>query len=555
MAPMSSASLIALLMIIILPLVLGIVSFLIKSKQADQLIGLSLMFSIIDLIILVLGGELTFSLPLAFLGETISLSISKTAVALYGLLLIGLGVLIFLKPAERKRPRSRFDTALIIFSMSFGGLAFFSNQFMIRYIALEVVGLLAALAACRGYDREGFQRFANIFLTLRIGDIGLLVSILLILPISGTLAIPEMIETATALPLSQRSWVVVGLVLAGLVKKGVIPFAGWQERAWASRKSPAVWISGFLMPGLGMYLLYRVSPILASDPVFRFGLPVLGLVLVFAQMIAGLRQVGRQSRFGRMGSVLNAFVLLIAGLGSGTLLRDYFLVLLIGRLVIFLSEREGRHIQWRSLDGITPLLNISILTLHWGTFPVWLRAVWIVLCVLVVFWDRELIVRESTVPDELWYDDRVLLTNLIEKIYQTLEVNLFSRGLENLARLFRRAVEGLHQQFELKVLSTGLVGIAGYFGKAANWLRTNFELGFDRIWAGLGKGLIRVSTGWLTRVETGVDDKAAEWTAEVLEVVDQQEQELKTRPMHRDLVWVPILMLCILIFLFIFQGG
>jgi hypothetical protein len=549
---MDSMVLVALSLLFVLPLFVGIFIVVIHSFSNRWLLGAMLVLSLLTLTWLALAGEQTINLPFSFLGEPISLSISKTAIALYAALLIVLGVLVYFR---RPRPIafSRYETSLLAFSLSAGMLAFFSNQFMIRYIALEIVGLLASMAVCPSPGKDGFRRFGKVFLTLRIGDIGLLASILLIQAESGTLLISEMVEAAVALPLPQQAWAVAGFVLAGLVKMGVIPFTGWQEEAWSINKSPVMWIPAFLMPGLGMYLLYRVYPILASASVFRIGLPLLATVLVFLQLLAGWKK----PRFVRLGSALNAFVLLIAALGSGALLRDYFLGLMVFRLIVFLKDRETVQHRWSLLVFFPILLNLTILALHWETFSTLTWMLWIGLTACLVLLELNSNKRERDEAAEVIKVEAGpgTLTVLAEWLYEHLEMRLFSEGVLSLASAFSRLVGGLHHHLEINGLDRGLVCLAEWFSKAVDWLRRNFEMGFDRIWAGLGKLLSRVSGGWLRGVEISGDRKAAVWVEDMIQSVDEREQELQSRPLHRDLIWIPVLMVFILVFLYFVRGG
>lgn len=550
---MDSVAFVALSLLFLLPLLMGVFSIVIKSLPGGRLLWATLGLSLTALALLAWTGERVYDLPFTFLGEPVSISVSITAVVLHSLLLIVLGGLLFLKRTKHHQSASRYETTLLAFGLSSGMLAFFSNQFMIRYIALELVGLVAAMAVCPSPDREGFRRFGKVFLTLRIGDIGLLASILLIQAESGTLSIPEMVDTAVALPLPQRTWAVVGFVLAGLVKMGVFPFTDWQEQAWSVRKSPAMWIPGFLMPGLGMYLLYRIYPILASASLFRVGLPILAVVLVFSQWIKGRGK----PRFVWMGSALNAFVLMIAALGSGALLRDYFLGLLVFRLIVFLQDGEIVKHRWSPLELFPLFLNLTVLALHREAFSTLTWVTWIGLTGCLVLWGLKFMNQEKSeaVEPAAPGNSAGALTVLAEWLYRYLELGLFSRGVVWLADSFSRLVGGLHQHLEINVFSLGLVRLAGWFGKAAGWLRRNFEMGFDRIWTGLGKCLSRISSGWLSGVENGTDQKAAVWVEDVMQSVDEREQELQARPLHWDLAWIPILMLVILVFLYFVQGG
>ena len=549
---MDSMALGSLSLLFVLPLVLGVFVVVINSFSNRRLVGAVLALSLAALPWLALAGERTINLPFSFLGEPISLSISKTAIALFAVLLVVLGVLVVFRE-ERAVDISRYETSLLAFSLSAGLLAFFSNQFMIRYIALEIVGLLAAMAVCPTLKREGFRRFGKVFLTLRIGDIGLWASILLIQAESGTLSIPEMVEAAVALPLPQRTWAVIGFVLAGLVKMGVFPFTAWQEEAWSVRKSPLMWIPAFLMPGLGMYLLYRVYPVLASASLFRIGLPILAVILIFSQWLTSRGK----PRFVQLGSALNAFVLIIAALGSGALLRDYFLGLLVFRFIVFLQDRETAKRRWRILDYFPIVLNLTILILHWETFSIQTWVTWIALSVCLALWGLKFAKQESGEVDESVVSGKGAgpLTVLAEWLYRHLEMGLFSQGVVWLAGSFSHLVGGLHQHLEINGLDRGLVRFAAWFGKAMDWLRRNFEMGFDRIWAGLGKLLARISGGWLRGVEISGDQKAAVWVEDMVQSVDEHEQHLQSRPLHHDLAWIPILMLVILVFLYFVRGG
>ena len=558
MTAVHNAALAVLYLLFLLPLLLGVFSIFRKPLPTDRLIESLLGLSLAGTGFLAWAGEQTFDLPISFLGEWVSLSISMTAVVLYALLVVGLGVLLHVNRVRQERSLLRSERVLLAFSLSFGVLAFFSNQFMIRYMALEAVGLLAALAACLSFDREDYHRFKNIFLTLRIGDMGLLASILMILPESGTLAIPEMVDAAIALPLPRRSWIAAGFIFAGMVKMGVIPFMDWQKQAWSIKNSPGVWIPGFLMPGLGMYLLYRIYPVLASIPLFRIGLPVFAAVLIVSQIAAGFLEKRVHPRFVRMGSILNSFVLLIAASGSGKLLRDYFLGLILYRFIVYLQERNPKGQKKRLIDFFPVMMNLTVMVLHWEVFSPLGRWAWIGLSVCVSVWDQLLARRAETgegVEAQVLKPGSGMLMPWAEKIYQVFEINLFSRGVVRLMDCFTRLVNGLHQKVEINVLSQGLENLAALFGKAAGWTQRNFEMGFDRIWTGLGTILTKVSAGWLRGFENNADQKVVIWTEDVMQSVDEREQEIQSRPLRRDLAWIPILMLVILGFLYILQGG
>ncbi|MBG0770697.1 MAG: hypothetical protein H0S82_03265 [Anaerolineaceae bacterium] len=515
----------------LIPFLLGVISIFIKSFPADRLMRVVLGLSALAVLLLLWGGEMTLPVPLFFLGEPISLSLSTTALLLCLFLLGVLGVLLHLNRVKSGRILSRFNFLILNFSLCFGFLAFFSNQFMIRYIALELVGLLAAASMRQSLTPEAFKRFEDIFLTLRIGDICLLSSILLILPYSGNLVIPEMIAAAEVMPLAQRSWVVLGFILAVMVKMGVFPFSGWQKRARATMDTPAFWTTDFLMPALGMYLLYRVQPLIDSDPLFQVAVPILAAGVIVVRMAISYFDQRPYVRFIHLGSVMNAFILLMAAYSTGPALRVYFLGLLLHRLGLYLQAQEILPKRWGVMAFFPVALNLAILVPHLNLFPTALTAGWVALTVLTFFWDRHL----ST---------RVLSPQATKAC---------------VARDWRRPVaalaEGLYQHLEINLFSNGVVRLAGAFTGLADWVQNSVEMGFDRVWTGLGKLLKVISTGGLNVLEIGADKKTIGWVDDMMQSVDAREQDVQSRSLRQDLIWIPILMLVILGFLSISQGG
>ena len=226
-------------------------------------------------------------------------------------------------------------------------------------------------------------------------------------------------------------------------------------------------------------------------------------------------------------------------------------------LIVFLQDGEIVKHRWSPLELFPLFLNLTVLALHREAFSTLTWVTWIGLTGCLVLWDLKFMNQEKSeaVEPAAPGNSAGALTVLAEWLYRYLELGLFSRGVVWLADSFSRLVGGLHQHLEINVFSLGLVRLAGWFGKAAGWLRRNFEMGFDRIWTGLGKCLSRISSGWLSGVENGTDQKAAVWVEDVMQSVDEREQELQARPLHWDLAWIPILMLVILVFLYFVQGG
>ena len=78
-------------------------------------------------------------------------------------------------------PRASYQGALTLVALAAGNLAFLSGHFLLRYLALEIVGLcVGAAPLLESGGRERFVHAGWVYLLLRFGDAGLLTAILLL---------------------------------------------------------------------------------------------------------------------------------------------------------------------------------------------------------------------------------------------------------------------------------------------------------------------------------------------------------------------------------------
>jgi formate hydrogenlyase subunit 3/multisubunit Na+/H+ antiporter MnhD subunit len=160
-------------------------------------------------------GPMTLSL-----GSTSLLAAAATAAAL--------GV-----TAAVVEPTSSLVSGTVLLALASGNVAFLSGHFLLRYGALELVGLFIAAAPLlqarnRG-DRDSAAgvHAAWVYLLLRLGDAGLLTAILMLWTHTGTLEITPALAGSAALPIGVQAWVAGGFLLAVAVKIGLWPFHAW----------------------------------------------------------------------------------------------------------------------------------------------------------------------------------------------------------------------------------------------------------------------------------------------------------------------------------------
>lgn len=528
------------------PLILGLLSVFFKPLNKKWVLTVAIGGWIAALLRLLALGEMTFLTSLSFFNEALSFSVSTTAVWLCLLLLVILWLLLFLTPGGQKAPLSPVHFVLLNLALSCGFLAFFSNQFMIRYMALEGVGLLAALTVWDSFSETAFKRFGKIFLMLRIGDLCLLAAILMILPFSNTLDISEMMRVAAEMPLAQRAWVAVGFVLAVLIKMAVVPFAAWLRTAKITAEAPVFWVTDFLMPALGLYLLYRVRPILQSHSLFQTVFFIAAAALILGVIFASHFRRGRYDRLLHLGSALQGFALLLAAFGSGATLRYYFVGLLLLRLGLYFQDRQLLPRTSKFLPFIFLALNTALLMPQVGELQLLFSVGWALLTVMTFGWDLLMLnrlqaetvtqfvldaptagVRATDQPDEAG-DLLTPLTCFSERLYQRLEITCFQDGTVKLSQAF---------------------------GAIASWFQRTIEGGMERVWSGLGETLMALSEWTLAQVEMNPGEQSKKWVGKALDAIDDREQGQQAKPFRQDLIWIPLLLVLIICFLIISQRG
>ncbi len=159
---------------------------------------------------------------------------------------------------------------LVLTALAATGVTLLAGHFLLRYAALEIVALCVAfapLAELRGGRAIWLTCF--VYLLLRFGDVGLLVAIQALWAGSGTLAIGPALAAVPQLPSATLHWAAAGMLVAVWVKVGGWPFQAWLEIGRPLPPRSRAWLYAVLLPNLGLYLLYRVTPLLAGSGPLR----------------------------------------------------------------------------------------------------------------------------------------------------------------------------------------------------------------------------------------------------------------------------------------------
>ncbi len=550
------------LFILFIPLISGIFIVVYKRINVSQVILVEIGLIIASLISLAFLGEKTIFTALTFMREPIIFSVSNTSLLLYLGNVFALSVLIYRNSKLNRNPISHFQATLLNLSLIFGFVAFMSGQFMIRYIALDLIGLLVAIIVLNSFsDTASFKNFAIIFQVLRLGDLSLLASILLISQYSGTLDISQMIYIASNMRIGPRTWVFMGFLFAILIKLAVWPFDIWLRRAKKSGPGISFWISGFLMPSLGYYLLYRVIPIITSNAAFQYVLLLFGLIFFFFSLFITQLRSGSYDRFNRMGSVSSCFFLLAATFISTRYIGYYLLGLVVYRLLLLIQDDLKSPIMTKLILIFPILINGLYIGVNVGNLPILFSTVWLVLTGFMVCWDWKKCSTEQR-QDEPISSEMILhvaeprlgqkISNFAQWLNLNLEINLFSVGLVKLSELFTKFTQWLYQNLEINVFTLGFKKLSKTYNKISAWIRENVEEGFENAWLWISQKLVKISEEAFFRLELKTPEKSGELLDGAINSIKSYERNVLKKQLRWDLALIPLFLIVILVLLAIF---
>lgn len=526
-------------LVFILPLISGLVFAVVKKQQISSLFRVLLSVIILCLLYLSTADEFAVSTQLVFMAEPLWLSFSRTPTLLFLAAALSLGVLFAVNNDETRL--FRWEAVLLMLSLAFGCAAFFSGQFLMRYISLEYVGLIAALSTLAwGEDLISLTRFNVVFILLRLGDLSLLISILLLRVNSGTLNIEDMIKAALELPADQQSWILAGVLVAAAVKLAVWPFRAWLRCAEERKQRLTYWISAILVPSLGMYLLYRFVPIIKSQAVYQTALAVGGLALLSIPLFFELVDRDHVSPFLVISSLMGAAYLIGAASGSSEVLVLYAWGFIIFRLILILQNRG--NIRLPQVGGLFLLLIVLALPgfflFREASFGFSLGWAWSALMIAV-----GLIRLGLFSPDQA-------ASQTGREGYQTgpgkgsraeIPANQLAPWMDGTS-----GTKGMQQRNN---------GLLRNLGQAPVWLYSHVEQAFDQQWRGFEGLLMRVSTFTLSTVEQAGSDRANSLIRDLVDRIGEQEKRIMENPFRWALLWIPLMLAVVLIVILFSQNG
>ncbi|GAA5048711.1 Na+/H+ antiporter subunit A [Nocardia callitridis] len=235
-------------------------------------------------------------------------------------LVLGVGALVLAYCARYfhdDEPRLGLFAALLVgFAGAMFGLVT-SDNMLVLYIFWETTTVLSFLLVGHNAEQAVSRRAAiQALLVTTAGGLAMLVGIVIIGESTGSYLLSDLLSGAR--PVGAASiHVAVALILVGaLSKSAVVPLHFWLPGAMAAPTPVSAYLHAAAMVKAGVYLVARLAPIFADDPVWR---PLILILGTGSMLLAGLRALEVTDlklvlAFGTVSQL--GFIMVLVGLGT-----------------------------------------------------------------------------------------------------------------------------------------------------------------------------------------------------------------------------------------------
>lgn len=203
---------------------------------------------------------------------------------------------------------------LFVFSMLVLVLA---NNLVFTFVGWEGVGLCSYWLISYYFDRDSAASAGQkAFIYNRIGDFGLLIAMFLLFTRTGSLTYLSIFSRAGTLSPTIATVTVLALLLGATGKSAQIPLFNWLPDAMEGPTPVSALIHAATMVTAGVYLLVRMSPVLAMSSSGRMSIAVIGGVTAFvaATIATSQKDIKKVLAFSTVSQI--GYMVLAVGVGA-----------------------------------------------------------------------------------------------------------------------------------------------------------------------------------------------------------------------------------------------
>ena len=326
---------------------------------------------IVTLFDFISSGKL--QIPLAFQVDQLS--------ALFLLIITGIGFLIHVYSTaymhdDEGMVKYFAYLNLFVFSML---LLILGANYLVMFIGWEGVGLCSYLLIGFWFKKREYTNAAKkAFVMNRIGDLGFLVGMLLVLYNFGTLSYKEffsMIGSNPAVPSSVYTWITICFFIGATGKSAQIPLYTWLPDAMAGPTPVSALIHAATMVTAGIYMIARSGALYALAPMTLHIVAVIGLATALLAATIAIRQYDIKKVLAYSTVSQLGFMFLALGSGAYTIAVFHVMTHAFFKALMFLGSGSVIHAMGgeqdiRKMGGLGKHMKITSATFLIGCLAI-----------------------------------------------------------------------------------------------------------------------------------------------------------------------------------------
>ncbi len=342
---------------------------------------------------------------------------------------------------------------LFVFSML---LLVLANNLVLTFVGWEGVGLCSYWLVSYYFDRDtAASAGKKAFIYNRVGDVGMLVAMFLLFSRLHTLTYIAIFSRVGTLTPTVATLVVLALLLAATGKSAQIPLFNWLPDAMEGPTPVSALIHAATMVTAGVYLLVRMSPVLALSHSGRLTIAIIGGVTAFvaATIATSQKDIKKVLAFSTISQI--GYMVLAVGVGAYSAAIFLMISHAFFKALLFLGSGSVIH----SLNGEQDMRKMGGLQKYLPlTFPAFLVG-WLTISGIppfAGFWSKgDVLTNVFEQNKALWVLG--VLTAILTGYYMTRLFVLTFRGTER----FREDTHGHDPHESPWVMTTPLIVLAG----------------------------------------------------------------------------------------------
>jgi NADH-quinone oxidoreductase subunit L len=266
---------------------------------------------------------------------------------------------------------------LFVFSML---LLVLGANYLIMFIGWEGVGLCSYLLIGFWFKNRDYTNAAKkAFVMNRIGDLGFLVGMLLILFNFGTLSYQDFFGQLHAgkaiVPASTYSWIALCLFIGATGKSAQIPLYTWLPDAMAGPTPVSALIHAATMVTAGIYMIARSCALYSLTPEILHVVAVIGLATAILAATIAIRQYDIKKVLAYSTVSQLGFMFLALGVGAYTTAVFHVMTHAFFKALLFLGSGSVIHAMGgeqdiRKMGGLGKHMRITQLTFLIGCLAI-----------------------------------------------------------------------------------------------------------------------------------------------------------------------------------------